>query len=317
MAEETRKNRWLVYPVLITAAIALLGVSIWPILSSSFSVNSSKANSPSPVATQSPQARLEELQKQAEGYALVLQREPENQTALRGLLETRLALRDIKGAIEPLEKLTKLNPDDARMAVLLAQAKQQTGDLEAAAQVYRNVLQTKPGNLEALGGLTALLVDQKKPEAAIGLLQDTLKEAPNTNQASPGSVDTTAVNVLLGKVFFSQKRYDDAIRTFEVAAEENPQNFQPVYYKAAILKEQGKLEEAKPLFEKAVTLAPAQFKDQIKREASVATAAPAAPGEAKPAESSGAASQSESQPDQKPEAQSGSEAGRLPSPPGQ
>jgi tetratricopeptide (TPR) repeat protein len=302
VAEETRKNRWFVYPVLITAAIALVGVSIWPILSSSFSVSSTAASSPSPIATQSPQARLEELQKQAEGYALVLQREPENQTALRGLLETRLALQDIKGAIEPLEKLTKLNPDDARMAVLLAQAKQQTGDLEAAAQVYRNVLQTKPGNLEALGGLTALLVDQRKPEVAISLLQNTLEEAPKTNQASPGSVDTTAVNVLLGKVFFNQKRYDDAIQTFDAAAQENPQNFQPVYYKAAVLKEQGKVEEAKPLFEKAVALAPAQFKDQIKREASAETAPKA---EAKSPESAGS-SQSDSQPDQEPAAQSGS-----------
>jgi hypothetical protein len=43
-----------------------------------------------------------------------------------------------------------------------------------------------------------------------------------------------------------------------------------VFYKASVLKEQGKLDEAKPLFDKAANLAPAQFKDQINREANPA-----------------------------------------------
>jgi tetratricopeptide (TPR) repeat protein len=267
VAEEKRKNRWLLNSVLVLATLSLIGVTIFPMLSIMGKVDSQSQN-PSPSATQTPQAQQENLKKQAEGYALVLQREPENQTALRGLLETRLALADVKGAIEPLEKLVKLNPQDSRMGVLLAQAKQQGGDLEAAAQVYRDILQKKPGELEALGGLSALLVTQQKPEAAINLLKDTLKEAPKVNQAAAGSVDTAALEILLGKVYANQKRYGEAIASFDTAAKDNPQNFQPVYYKASVLKEQGKMDEAKPLFEKAASLAPAQFKDQINRDAS-------------------------------------------------
>ncbi len=282
MAEEKRKNRWLLNSVLVLATVGLLGVTAFPLFSMMGNVSPTKTatdSAPSPsVAATTQVPRQEELKRQAEGYALVLQREPENATALRGLLETRLALSDVKGAIEPLEKLVKLNPQDTQMAVLLAQAKQQGGDLEASAQVYRDVLQKKPGDLDVLGGLSALLVTQKKPEAAISLLKDTLKEAPKTNQAAAGTVDTAAVQILLGKVLASQKRFDEAIVSFDTAAKDNPQNFQPVFYKASVLKEQGKLDEAKPLFDKAANLAPAQFKDQINREANPAPSPEANPG---------------------------------------
>jgi tetratricopeptide (TPR) repeat protein len=277
VAEEKKRNRWLVTSVLIVALVGLLGVSALPFIGM---MGKSPVTAASPNATQTPVAKEAELQKQAEAYQLVLQREPENQTALRGLLEARLGLRDIKGAIEPLEKLAKLNPGQTEFSVLLAQAKQKTNDVEGAAQVYREIIGSKPGDLNALAGLSDLLVTQQRTESAVTLLKDTIKDAPKSNQATPGSVDVTAVQVLLGKVFASQKRYDEAIATFDEAAKSNANDFQPVFYKALTLKEQGKLDAAKPLFEKAATLAPTKFKDQILAAASnqPPTAPPGAPG---------------------------------------
>jgi Tfp pilus assembly protein PilF len=254
--------------------LMLVGKSDPNVANTTANPSPNSAGQPSPSASQSPQANpIEELKKQAEAYSLVLQREPENQTALRGLLEARLGLvrvgqGDVKSAIEPLEKLVKISPQDTKLAVLLAQARQQNKEPESAAQVYRDVLQKQPGELNALGGLSALLIEQKRPESAVSLLKDTLKEADNTNKAAPGSVDKASVQILLGKVYASEKRFDEAIVSFDNAAKDNPQNFQPVYYKAALLKEQGKLDQAKPLFEKAAALAPAEVKDQINREAS-------------------------------------------------
>ena len=57
------------------------------------------------------------------GYVGVLQREPQNVTALEGLANVRLEMDNRVGAIEPLEKLVRLHPDRADYKALLGQAK--------------------------------------------------------------------------------------------------------------------------------------------------------------------------------------------------
>lgn len=211
-----------------------------------------------------------DLEAQARGYELVLQREPDNQAALKGLLEVRLqALAQKKGNVQdvipPLEKLVKLNPDEPRYGVLLAQAKQYIGEREEAAQIYRQILISKPGNIEALQGLASLLIQQNRPTAAIGLLQDTIKAANTVNQAAPGSIDIPAVQLILGDVYAQQKRYDEALAVFDEIIKNNKDDFRPVLAKAIVLKMQGKTDDARAIFAKAINLAPAKYKDQIQQ----------------------------------------------------
>ena len=260
-----KQNRWLITIVMVVGLIAFVGISLAPLVSFVFNDNPSVSGpNPSPVATANASG-LAALQDQARGYAAVLEREPENPTALRGLLEAKLKLGDVAGAIPPLEKLAKLNPEQSEYAILLAQAKQQVGDLDGSAQAYRNILATRPGDTNALQGLVSLLLQQKRPEAAIGLLQDTLKAAPQANQAQPGAINVTSVQLLLGQVYSSQERYQEALAIYDEAIRTDKQDFRPVLAKAMVYKEQGRVAEAKPLFETATNLAPAQFKDQIKQ----------------------------------------------------
>ena len=72
----------------------------------------------------------------------------------------------------------------------------------------------------------------------------------------------------MGQVYAEQKRYDEAIAVYDEAIKGNTEDFRPVLAKAIMLREQGNNEAAQELFNQAINLAPAGFKDQIKREVS-------------------------------------------------
>ena len=67
----------------------------------------------------------QQLQAQAQGYELVLQREPKNQTALQGLVEIRLQMNDFDRIIKPLEMLVRVSPEQEQYQILLATMKKQ------------------------------------------------------------------------------------------------------------------------------------------------------------------------------------------------
>ena len=281
------RNRWVVRVVLAFAVVAFLGVSIMPIITAVNKPQSSPQNQPTADPKISSSEQKSKLEDQVRGYELVLQKDTENQTALKGLLQARLSLlsqksrgevkpADIQAVIEPLEKLAKLNPQQSEYGVLLAQAKQQIGDKEGAAQTYRTILTTKPGDLKALQGMVNLQLSEKRPEAAIGLLQESLSAATQANTIQPGSVDVVAVQVLLGSVYAFQKNDTLAISAYDQAIKKDSQDFRPVLAKAMLFKQQGKLDEAKPLFDSAIALAPAQYKDEINRAGAVSEPTPTA-----------------------------------------
>jgi tetratricopeptide (TPR) repeat protein len=280
------RNRWIVRVVLAFAVVAFVGVSIIPILTAMNKPQSSPQNQANGDHKISLSEQKSKLEDQVRGYELVLQKDPENQIALNGLLQARLQLlsqksrgevkpADIQVVIEPLEKLAKLNPQKSEYGVLLAQAKQQIGDKEGAAETYRTILTTKPGDLKALQGMVSLQLNEKRPEAAIGVLQESLAAAKQANTIQPGSVDVVAVTVLLGSVYASEGKDNKAISTYDEAIKKDVQDFRPILAKAMLFKQQGKVNEAKLLFDSATALAPAQYKDEINKAASNPT--PTAP----------------------------------------
>ncbi|WP_013320375.1 tetratricopeptide repeat protein [Gloeothece verrucosa] len=255
----SKRSRW-AYIGLILMLFALVCFSLAPLVGSVLQARNAKSG-------QSVLSVSNQLDSQVLGYQMVLEREPENQTALQGLLEARLKQGDIKAAIEPLERLALLNPQQSEYTFLLAQAKERVEDFEGASAAYRAILAAYPGQMMALKGLVDLLSAQNRFSDAVGEVQAALSKAislQSDEAETPSNVDLTALQLLLGEIYVKQKKYPEALAVYQEASKFDPKDFRPVLAQAFVLKEQGKTTESQPLFEQAVTLAPVQYKDQVK-----------------------------------------------------
>ena len=74
------------------------------------------------------QSQNAQLQAEEKGFATVLKREPNNQTALRGLVEIRMQRGDVLGTKAALEQLVKLNPTNKQYKEFLAAIDKQVTD---------------------------------------------------------------------------------------------------------------------------------------------------------------------------------------------
>jgi tetratricopeptide (TPR) repeat protein len=240
--------------VVSVSLLALAGFSLFPLVNLALdggAVTATEANNLSA-------AQMSQIQAQAQGYTQVLQKEPENQVALKGLLNARLQLGDIKGSLLPLEKIAALNPQISDYTVLLAQTKQYLGDREGAANSYRLVLSAQPQNINALQGLVSLLLDAKRPEAAMGAVKTALKKTTS-------DAETTPIKLLLAQIYITQQRNAEALAIYDALIGASKEDFRPVLAKALVLKQMGNLTEAQALLTTATDLAPAEYKDQIKQ----------------------------------------------------
>ncbi|MEM6614391.1 MAG: tetratricopeptide repeat protein [Cyanobacteria bacterium P01_C01_bin.72] len=256
-----KRSGW-IYLVLGMMLFSLITVSALPLVGSVVEGQQFAQDPNQEVITLSKQ-ELDMLEAEASGYQKVLEREPDNDTALNGLLKIRLQQKDIASAIAPLEKLAKIHPEQTEYSTLLAQAKQQLEDYEGAAAAYKEVLAEHPGDIYALGGITNLYLTQELPERAISLLKKTIRLAEKADSPQNISINREAVELLLGELYTTQKRYGEAIALYDELAQLNQTDFRPILAKALVLEKKGDLSAAQPLLQKAYVAAPEEYKDQI------------------------------------------------------
>jgi tetratricopeptide (TPR) repeat protein len=259
VAQRTAKQ-WAINIVLIIVTLSFLGVSIAPLLGSILAPQQPATNKATAQSSEK-----DKLKNQIEGFEAVLKREPKNRTALEGLVNLRIQLGDIKGSIEPLQTLADSYPEITDYRLVLARTHMELKERDLAVAEYRKILTTKPGELRALERLISLELQDKRPEAAIGLLKETIASADTANKIQPDSIDKVIITLMLGDVYLNQKRYDEAMEVFDKLAKKEAKDFRPLVGKAQVERALGNETKALSLFAEASKLAPPQFKDNINK----------------------------------------------------
>jgi cytochrome c-type biogenesis protein CcmH/NrfG len=119
--ENSKKSIWTKLFIL-GSGIAFLGTSL-------LGVSGMMSQSNQPTASENAaQSQNAQLQAEEKGFATVLKREPNNQTALRGLVQIRMRQGDAPGTKAALEQLVKLNPTNTEYKELLTAIDKQVAD---------------------------------------------------------------------------------------------------------------------------------------------------------------------------------------------
>ncbi|RQW85076.1 MAG: tetratricopeptide repeat protein, partial [Geobacter sp.] len=156
----------------------------------------------------------------------------------------------------------------------------QSGNLQAAESIYRQILQLDPDNPEALHLLGVSAYQQQRHETAATLIGQALARKPTFADAHSnlgnvlremGRLDEaeksfrkaisanpkfTMAHYNLGNVLLSRKKFKEAAESFERAIAGNPRLAEAYINRGISLKELGRLKEAEVSYRKALSLQP-------------------------------------------------------------
>jgi predicted Zn-dependent protease len=249
--QESPARKLLNILLLVVGTVTFLGFSFGPLF---------QALGPS----ESPEASLvtEQLRAQADGYRVVLEREPDNPIALRGLIDTQLQLNEPQGAIEPLKKLVELEPENRQLRAFLAEIQQDTGDFEGALEQLQLLYEGDPKDGQVLQQLVDVQLTLGRTSEAIALLEKHLEEVPEDND----------VRLRLAFVYARNNQTEKAVVLYDKLIAADPSDFTPVLGKAIALSsatDENLRAKAPELFEQAARLAPPQVREQIQQQAEI------------------------------------------------
>lgn len=150
-------------------------------------------------------------------YSDVLDRQPNNGDALRARARTRLALADLKGAIEDLERLSAANPKDSRQLIRLAVAQARFGDLAAARVNYEKALALSPDPAEAAQVHHHLGIIESRE----GTIEDAITEFRAAVELDPA---LTTAGLDLASALGNRALYDDAVAAYRQVLDRDATN---------------------------------------------------------------------------------------------
>ncbi|KAG6713529.1 hypothetical protein I3842_05G157800 [Carya illinoinensis] len=229
------------------------------------SVLPARAESPTVLSQQTPILEEEQDQAQAEAAAQdrdlssplseLLESNSEAVETLKSLLQENLENGEDEQALKILRRLVAAQPSATEWKFLMGRLLNEMGDAENARRVFEEILALDPLSFEALFE-NALIMDRcGEGEAVIKRLEDALNIALEENKAK----EARDVRFIMAQIQFLQKNVEEALRTYQDLAKEDPKDFRPYFCMGMIYSLQDRNAEARDQFAKYRELSPKKY----------------------------------------------------------
>lgn len=175
--------------------------------------------------------------------------------ALKSLLQQKLENGEDEEALTILNRLVSAQPQVTDWKFLLARLLSEMGQTDNARTVFEEILQSNPLSFEALFE-NALLMDRcGEGEAVIKRLEEALSIALDENKVK----EARDVRLIMAQIQFLQKSVDEALKSYQELAKEDPTDFRPYFCQGMIYSLLDRNAEAKEQFAKYRELSPKRF----------------------------------------------------------
>jgi predicted Zn-dependent protease len=173
--------------------------------------------------------------------------QPDDEAITGYLIEANLAAKNYGTAVDLARVARASDPDNLRLAGLLAQALRQDGKVDEGISVLQDAVKTHADEPPAYLALAQLYSDVSRGEQAVKVLQDAQTRFPMNN----------AIVFELGAVFDKQKKFADAEAAFQTVIGREPDNAPALNYLGYMLAERGeRLDESVDLVKRALQIDP-------------------------------------------------------------
>ncbi|XVF55343.1 hypothetical protein PTKIN_Ptkin06aG0029600 [Pterospermum kingtungense] len=193
---------------------------------------------------------LEDQEKAIEEH---LTRSPNDVEALQSLMEVRIKSRKLQQALEVIDRLIELEPEDPEWPMLKAQIHSYGGDFEVAKNEFEEILAKDPVRVEAFHGLVMAYSEsgQKMKE-----LEKRIEGAMEQCKKEKKSKDLRDFKLLIAQIRVMEGNHSEALKVYEGLVKEEPMDFRPYLCMGIIYSLLKKKDEAEKQFDKVRKLVP-------------------------------------------------------------
>ncbi|XP_011007307.1 PREDICTED: uncharacterized protein LOC105113025 [Populus euphratica] len=235
--------------ITLTAAAALffIRLNIKPAIASpltaSSTVDPTKESSKENVS-------YEEQERTLQDY---LSQNPNDIEALRSLMEVRIKSKKLLEAIEVVDRLIELEPNEDEWPLLKSQIYIYSGDFESAKDGFEAIVQKDPLRVEAYHGL---VMANSESGGSLEVVLKRIESAMDKCKKEKKNSDLRDFKLLVAQVRVIEEKYLDALKVYEELVKEEPRDFRPYLCQGIIYTLLRKKDEAEKKFDQFKKLVP-------------------------------------------------------------
>ncbi|KAL9228653.1 hypothetical protein vseg_004208 [Gypsophila vaccaria] len=191
---------------------------------------------------------------------------PNDVEALKSLMEVRIKNKKLAKAVEVINKLVEIEPQEKEWLLLRAHMYSYMGETELAKAEFEDIIAKEPARVEAYHGLVMAVSQGEEGSGELDVVSGRIKEAIEKCRKEKRKDEVRDFRLLIAQVRVIEGNYDEALRIYQELVKEDPRDFRPYLCQGIIYTLMRKKDEADKQFEKYKRLVPqehpyAQFFD--------------------------------------------------------